>query len=186
MINYLKGIVTDIIGNMVTIEVNNIGYQVHVGNPFYYKINSDYKIYVKDIIRDENYLLYGFKTLEDKVLFEKLISVSGVGPKTAISLFSFDDTNKIILAIDNSDYKFLTKFPGIGNKTAQQIILDLKGKIDFATKIESNYNSKIIEVKEALLSLGFKSKEINDVLKNIDNDLSTEELLKLSLQNLVK
>lgn len=184
MYEFIKGVVENIYSNKIIIENNNIGYSITVANPFSYKKGEIYKVFVYQKVREDDISLFGFKTIDEKELFLKLITVSGIGPKTAISLFTMGDISNIYKAIENQDYILLTKFPGIGKKTAQQIILDLKGKISFENI--SNETSIYSDVLDALLSLGFKNTEIKKALSKLEKDLDTESALKQSLKLLTK
>lgn len=131
MYEYLKGIVTFINPYYIVVENQGIGYQIALGNPYRYssKLNQEIMIYLHQVIREDTHSLYGFGTLEEKQLFLKLVSVSGIGPKSALAIMASDDHAGLIQAMETGDVTYLTKFPGVGKKTAQQMILDLKGKL---------------------------------------------------------
>lgn len=129
MYEYLNGVVTVVKPTYLVLEVNGIGYKLLVGNPYAYQVEQSTKIYVEQVIRDTEQVLYGFIDEAEKNLFDQLTSVAGIGPKSALAILAANDQNGLTLAIANGDVKFLTKFPGVGKKTAQQIILDLKDKI---------------------------------------------------------
>lgn len=181
MYTYLKGIITEIEPTFVALEINSIGYLIITPNSFRYRIGEETKIYIHHYLREDMDNLYGFASKLERDLFIDLISVSGIGPKSALAILSLGNPEKILLAIDNSDVKFLTQFPGIGPKSAQQIILDLKGKL--AKDITVN---KEDEVSEALRALGYSVKEINKAVKNLDVNLSVEERIKKALGVLIK
>lgn len=168
----------------VVIDNNGIGYQIIVANPFKYHVNDIVTVYTYHYVREDIFNLYGFMTEEAKELFIRLISVNGVGPKTALSIMATDNIGEVITAIETGDVKLLTKFPGIGNKTAQQIILDLKGKL----VIEEDYNltNNLRDAEEALLALGYKKADVKRVLKNMDQTLKVEEIIKQALKNILK
>lgn len=182
MFDYIRGIITDINSSYVVIENNNIGYIIHTPSPFDFKVDEKLVVYIYTHIREDVFDLYGFKTKEERNLFIKLISVKGIGPKGALAILARGDIEGLKKAIDESDAKYLQKYPGIGPKASGQIILDLKGKLEQAKVIDP----KIDSVKEALRSLGYSNME----LKKIDNfleenkDLSIEQLVKLSLKRL--
>ncbi len=182
MYAYLKGIITEIEPTYVTLENNNIGYLIISPNPFSYRLNEEVTVYIHHYLRDDIDNLYGFHTKLERSLFIDLISVSGIGPKSALAILSLGEPEKILAAIEMSDVKFLTKFPGIGPKSAQQIILDLKGKL---VKDET-ISKKDDEVSEALKALGYSSKEISKAVKNLDESLSIEERVKKALGALMK
>lgn len=185
MYNYLKGTVTEIHPNQITMEVNQVGFQVFTPNPYEFHVNEEDKVYVHHYVREDAIFLYGFKTKEAKDLFIKLLSVKGIGPKSAIAILATGNVQDVIAAIEIGNVKFLSKFPGIGPKASQQIILDLKGKLNFdAERIV--VNSNISEVEEALQSLGYKTSEIRKAIKNLDNKKPTDQLLKDALGQMLK
>ncbi len=182
MYAYIKGTVTKIHPSEIELENNNIGYLIKMPNPYVFKLYDDVIVYVYQKVNDDVIELYGFKTLEEKLLFLKLISVNGIGPKSALSILATGDVNGIISAIDLGNAKYLTKFPGIGTKASQQIILDLQGKINFN---QSSSNSTT-ELEEALISLGYKKKDIDKVCSKLDMSLKIEDLIKEALKLLTR
>lgn len=184
MYNYIYGKVVESKSNYIIVDVNNIGYQIFVANPFSFEINSEYKIYLYNYIREDEYSLYGFKSEEEKDLFMKLIGVKGLGPKMAMPMLATGSVSGIADAIDRENILYLTKFPKIGEKIARQIILDLKGKLEF-DKSNSNDDS-LNELIEALEALGYKRQDIKKVLPNISSDLKIEEQIKEALKLLLK
>ena len=185
MYSYLKGTVTEIKSNGITMDVNGVGYDVRTPNPYDYKMDEELKVYIHHYVREDAIHLYGFKTIEGKSLFIKLLSVKGIGPKSAIAILASGNVVDVIGAIDRGDAKFLTKFPGIGPKASQQIILDLKGKIDLNQDTLAK-STNITDVEEALKSLGYKVKEITKAVKGLDGNKSTDVLLKEALAQMLK
>ena len=185
MINYIKGIITIVEPNYVVIECNNIGYTVFVSNPYSFELNKEAIIYTYNHVKEDEYSLYGFKTLDEKALFLKLINVKGLGPKMAMPMFATGSVNGIVDAIDRENILYLTKFPKIGDKLAKQIILDLKGKINNEFEGSSN-GSNTEELVEVLLSLGYKQADIKRILKDIDDSKSIEEQVKEALRLLLR
>lgn len=182
MYSYIIGIVKLYENNCIVIENNNIGYLINVSNPYSYKINDEVKVFLYNHIKEDENSLYGFKTLEEKDLFIKLINVKGIGPKMAIPLVA-GDINNTYNAINNGDVKYLIKFPKIGEKVAKQIILDLKGKLTMNSEEDSSNSKELIEVLE---SLGYKNIDIKKILDKIDNNLSIERQVKEALKLLGK
>src|SRR5690625_5202067 len=131
MIAYIKGNLTYILDESVIVDVQGVGYEIICANPFVFQasLNKEIKIYTYHHVRDDAQLLYGFKSEDEKYLFTKLISVSGIGPKGALAIQGSVDVAEFVAAVEREDDKFLTSFPGVGKKTARQIILDLKGKL---------------------------------------------------------
>ena len=126
---YIKGTVVEQYGSYIVLDKDNIGYLINVANPYSFELNKEYKVFIYQQIREDENSLYGFKTLEEKDLFLKLISVKGIGPKMALPILATGSINGIVDAIERENILYLKKFPKIGEKAARQIILDLKGKI---------------------------------------------------------
>jgi Holliday junction DNA helicase RuvA len=185
MYSYLKGNITEIYPSSITLENNDIGYKVITPNPYEFTLNESYKIYIHHYVREDLIQLFGFKTFDEKNLFIKLLSVKGIGPKSAIAILASGNVNDVIGAIEIGNVKFLSKFPGIGPKASQQIVLDLKGKLDLSENIKAKSNA-ITEVEEALKSLGYKSREITKVIKDLNPQGKTETLLKTALSKMLK
>ncbi|GKS54246.1 Holliday junction DNA helicase RuvA [Enterococcus sp. DIV0765f] len=199
MYEYLRGMVTFISPYYIVVETQGVGYQIALGNPYRYssKLDKEVKIYVHQVIREDAHLLYGFDSLEEKQLFLRLVSVSGIGPKSALAIMASDDHSGLIQAVETGDVTYLTKFPGVGKKTAQQMILDLKGKfgelssdMPFSLFDEATVQdaSALSEAMEALSALGYSEREIKRVekqLKEIDNQ-TTDEYLRQALKLMMK
>ena len=183
MYSYIIGYVTGYDKNCIILENNNIGYLINVSNPYNFKINEEVKVYLYNHIKEDENSLYGFKTLEEKDLFLKLINVKGIGPKMALPLFSGNNIKGIYDAINSDNITYLTRFPKIGERVAKQIILDLKGKLTTQTDL-FQYDSK--ELIEVLESLGYKLNDIKKIISKVDNELSLEDQIKEALKLLGK
>src|SRR5699024_860709 len=166
MIAFIRGLLYQVTDDHVIVDVNGVGYKIECANPYAFegKINEEVFIYTYHHVREDNQTLYGFKTEEEKYLFEKLISVSGIGPKSGLNIQGKVHINDFISAIEREDEKYLMSFPGIGKKTSRQIILDLKGKLtDLLSYTETGniggvdqlQSNEIEETKEALKALGY-------------------------------
>lgn len=203
MYEYINGKVTFINPYYIVVETHGIGYQISVGNPYRYSGKTDQiiKIYLHQVIREDAHLLYGFADLEEKQLFLKLISVSGIGPKSGLAIMASDDHGGLIHAIESEDAAYLTKFPGVGKKTAQQMILDLKGKLgeletsDVAVAAMAqttpnvvNMNRALEEALEALRALGYSDKEIKRIEPKLEalGVLPTDDYLRNALKFMMK
>lgn len=184
MYAYIKGTVTLIKPNYIVVDNHEIGYLILSPTPYDYKLNEQVMVYTHHYVRDDINVLYGFKSLDSKELFLRLISVSGIGPKSAMSILANDRIDEIVIAIENADVKYLTKFPGIGPKSAQQIILDLKGKL-VSDEIELVSNEES-DVAQALAALGYSKTEIKKVIKKIDPTQHVEQMIKDALKLLMK
>lgn len=185
MYSYLIGTITEINPNNVTVDVGGVGYAVFTPNPYEFKLETIDKVHIYHHVREDIDALYGFKTKDGKHLFMKLLSVKGIGPKSAMAILATGNVSDVIAAIDRSDAKFLAKFPGIGPKASQQIILDLKGKLNFEESAFAKSTS-VSEVEEALKSLGYKAKEIKKALEKLDGTKTTEQLLRDALSSMLK
>lgn len=185
MYSYLNGKITEIKPNKITVDVNDIGYEVITPNPYEFKIDEVIKVFIYHYVREDTNRLYGFKSYDAKGLFIKLLSVKGIGPKSATAILASGNVDDVVGAIEIGDAKFLSKFPGIGPKASQQIILDLKGKIDLTEEARSS-STNIKEVEEALKSLGYRTKEIIKAVKGLDGSKPTNELLKEALARMLK
>ena len=184
MYNYLDGKIEYQESSYIVIDVNGVGYTVYVPNPFSYNIGERYRLYTYNHVREDEYSLYGFKSLEEKELFMKLINVKGMGPKVASGIFATGSIKGIVDAINKENILYLTKFPKIGDKLARQIVLDLKGKLFVEGNIEEEGNMD--ELISVLENLGYKSAEIKKVVGQIDSSLSLEEQVKEALKLLLK
>ena len=183
MYSYMIGIVVGYDKNCIILENNKIGYLINVANPYSYKLNEEIKVYLYNHIKEDENSLYGFKSMEEKDLFLKLINVKGIGPKMAMPIFAGGNIKGVYDAINSDNVTYLTRFPKIGDKVAKQIILDLKGKLTTQTDL-FQYDSK--ELIEVLESLGYKSGDIKKVISKVDNELSLEEQIKEALKLLGK
>jgi len=184
MYSYIKGTIIEIMPGYVVIDNGGIGYKINTANPYYFKENSEYKIYTYEHIREDEHSLYGFVTIEEKNLFLKLIEVKGVGPKMALPILATGSIPGIIDAINRENILYLKKFPKIGEKVAKQIILDLKGKVH--TDIEYKNEDTNDDVVEALKALGYKSSDIINVIPKIDKTNTIENQIKEALKLLLK
>ena len=182
MFGYIIGKVKMITSNHIILENNHIGYIIYVANPYSYEEDNDYTVYVYNHIKEDENSLYGFKTLEEKNLFLKLINVKGLGPKTGLPMFATGSVSGIIDAIERENILYLTKFPKVGEKLARQIILDLKGKLDTSNKTVTT-NEELISVLE---NLGYKQADIKRILPQVSEDLTIEEQIKEALKLMLK
>lgn len=185
MYAYIKGLIRDRSAQSVVLDCHNVGYDIITPHPYDFKINEDVLLYVYHHVREDAIQLFGFRAKDDKALFIKLLSVKGIGPKSALAILASGHTNDVIHAIEVGNAKFLTNFPGIGPKASQQIILDLKGKL-ITDEETLAHSSSINEVEDALKSLGYKASEIKKVLKKLDGSKTTEVLIREALGYMIK
>ena len=190
MYSYFKGQVTEIHATHIIFEVNQVGYRIKVPNPYQFELNIPLTtIYLHYHIREDAHELFGFISYEERDMFENLINVKGLGPKGALAILASSTPLEIINALNNTNTKFFNQFPGIGPKLSQQIILDLKGKINFDDNLKNTQvNEKINNIIIALKSLGYNNQEIKIATKdlNITNETSLSDAVKETLKRLKK
>ena len=205
MLAYIKGTLEMKMTGYVVIDVGGLGYKIYmsdVGIENIGKIGDTVKVHTYYKVREDDISIFGFNTLEELKMFELLISVSGVGAKTALAMLAVCEPTEFALAIVSEDVKTLTTIPGIGPKSAKRIILELKDKIKTSQEAEAikaqienkdktqtiiqkaiMENSRIEEATTALQVLGYNKKEIEKAFEKIDvKDLKTEELIKKALK----
>ncbi|WP_186576292.1 Holliday junction branch migration protein RuvA [Aquibacillus kalidii] len=176
MIAYIKGMLESVTETATIVEANGVGYEILCPNPFAFqdKIGEQVKIFTYHYVREDIQVLYGFKKTDEKILFSKILNVSGIGPKGALSVLATTSVQDFVIAIEEENEKFLTGFPGVGKKTARQMILDLKGKLPFDYSITASnvpegkgmskeLQEALEEAMEALRSLGYSDKEIKAI-----------------------
>lgn len=174
---------------MITLETNNIGYRIHFSQQHKLAINDQVVIHTFLNVREDEISLFGFLSLDDLNLFRRLISVKGVGPKIALNMFLQSDSERIVSAIEAEEVNYLKSLPGIGAKTASQIVLDLKGKLVLSTTTKERYSEALQEALSGLKNLGYKQSEINTIEKQLAakaSGQSAEQLVRLGLQLIMK
>ncbi len=193
MISYISGkILTSTLGKVSYVDILTsvgIAYRVFVTSRFNLpNEGEDVSVYTSFQVREESQTLYGFVTQEERDFFEKLLTVSSIGPRTALSILSTYSMERVIEIVQDSDSKLLSKAPGLGLKGSQKVILELRGKIDFDKESEVDVtDAKIKELKEALKTLGYKGEDLENSVKRAGellkgNDLEIEDLIKKVLQ----
>ena len=182
MFDYFKGFITKQIANYIVVDVNGVGYKKLTPNPYKFKEGIETKVYVYNIVREDENSLYGFMSEDERDLFLRLIDVKGLGPKMAITILASCSLNGLIDAIDRENILYLKKIPKVGEKLARQIILDLKGKLTLS-EVE---NTTTDELTLALEALGYKSTDIKNVVSKVDNTLTIENQIKEALKLLLK
>ncbi len=191
MLDYVKGKVTELNPANIVVEVNGVGYFINISLNTYSKLSEqkEVKIYIHEVIREDVYDLYGFYSKEERDIYRKLISVSGVGPSTARVMLSSLDVSEIYNAIASGDVNTIKSVKGIGLKTAQRVIVDLKDKIkDVEENIEIfalKDNTIQEEALSALIMLGFNKKQAEKAVSKIlktNKDFNVEETIKAALK----
>jgi len=197
MIGFLRGKVAYIFPDYCFLDVHDVGYRVFVSHQTrnHIGIGEEVMLHIHTHVREDAILLYGFFSQEEYDLFQHLIGISGIGPKVAQGILSAITANEFYRLIHQKDVKAITKLPGIGKKTAERIILELKDKLaptmfddisstDQTAGLAGDIGDKISEATEALLSLGFGQSEIQSVLKKKTEWASTEEIIRYALAEL--
>ncbi|MBD5520578.1 MAG: Holliday junction branch migration protein RuvA [Lachnospiraceae bacterium] len=201
MYAYLKGTIEEITEDNLILEVNQIGYNIKISARtanLLDRTSGLVKIYTYTLVREDAFSLYGFLTRDDLEIFKKLITVNGIGPKGGLAILSIMSADELRFAILSGDSKAISKAPGIGAKTAERVILDLKDKVslqdalspkeDIATASLSGSAStdEKNEAIEALVALGYSASDALRAVKqvNLAEDASVEEILKASLKYL--
>lgn len=190
MIATLIGTVSEKQGELVVLSVGGIGYGLFMPQEDFINLNvgGEAKVYVYEHIREQSYDLFGFKSLDTKVLFERLLTVNGVGPRMALAILSVGNIVDVRQAIAEGNVKLLQAANGVGKKVAERIVVDLKDKVglssssDATTFLTSPVANRFDEAQEALVSLGFTAQDAASVLAGIDSKLSTEERVKMALK----
>ena len=188
MIGSLNGKVDLLQRPNAIIDVNGVGYKVLVADSVYKKltVGDKLKIFTYTYVREDALDLFGFLEIEDLKLFESLITVSGIGPKTALNIFSFGERKDIIEAIVKGDALFFTSVPRLGTKNAQKIIIELKNKMggDGIVDLSGKDLIENIEAVEALKNFGFSANEAQKALRGLSSGLSTEDKIEQALKSL--
>lgn len=190
MIGFLRGTVFSLERGSLLLDVCGVGYRVIFSNFEKIHIGEEIFIYTYQHVREDDISLFGFLEKEDYNLFLQLITVKGIGPKTACSILASASSLAILTAIENGDAAFMKKLPGIGAKAASQIILDLKGKlidVDNNKAKSAQNNRELEEAISALKSLGYKAGEIENILPKLtQQESSTQDYLRLALSLLAR
>ena len=190
MISHIKGILEEKFDNSVIVDVAGVGYEITISAPDFEAVNlgDNVKFYTYQKVSENDVALFGFLSLAAKKLFELLISVNGVGPKAAISILSLASPEEVRNAIANADSAFVSKAAGVGKKSAERVIVDLRDKVG----IPSHYGATVANVPgvkpendealDALIALGFPLKEATSALENVDRALPVDERIRLALK----
>ncbi len=189
MIRFIRGTVYSFGIDYVIIDCNGVGYYINFMHQELITLGQNITIFTYQQFREDAQTLYGFLDQKELDLFEKLISVKGLGPKTAMTMLGHRNYNDLINAIENGEIDYLTKIPSLGAKTSKQIILDLKGKLVVDDNSSGGKNNeRLDEAVLALKALGYKTYEINGILPDLRkmNDLSVDEYLKEGLKLLLQ
>jgi len=188
MFGHITGKIFDLKGTKAVVKAGGIGFIIHSTPSYLAKLKTgmEASFWTHTAVRENSLDLYGFETEEELRVFELLITVSGVGPKSGLAILSVAGVRSIEDAVGSGDTSSLTKISGIGRKTAEKIVLELNGKLITTRKGESK-SSEDVDVFDALKSLGYREKDIQEIIKNMPKDLTgTNEKIKHALKNVGK
>ena len=196
MIVKLAGKLLDKQAPCALIDVNGVGYEINVSLMTFVdlpSVGSDVEMHTHLVVREDSHTLYGFLTVHERSLFKDLIKVNGVGPKMALGMLSGMTVDEFARAILNRDVSSLVKLPGVGKKTAERLVIEMKDAIDGvglsgATENTITKSDIRLEAESGLLSLGYKAQDITKILNNLDykNASSSEDIIKMALQSIAK
>lgn len=200
MIDFLKGPVVHLEQEYVVLEVQGVGYRVFCPNPYAFaKQEGPVTVYIHHHVREDAILLFGFPTREEQKLFRKLIEVSGIGPRVALGILTGGTPDHVISAIYQENITFLTKLPGIGKKTAQRMILDLKDKLDglgtasfqtglFAVEEQNTESGETSwqEARDGLKALGYTESELDRVWLSLKKEGAETESVDVLMKKALK
>ncbi len=183
MIGFLKGVVQDINGQKIIISTaSGVGYEVFTSMNLLGNVQEGKSVgvYIHTIVREQEISLYGFLEKEEKIVFEKLIGISGIGPKIGMQIIA-GPVDLFFTAVENGDIGTITQTPGIGKKMAQKIIVELQGKLDLTPTASTNISRPKAEATDALVNLGYDRNIVQDILSSASPSADTETLVKFFL-----
>lgn len=191
MISYLNGKILNKSQNYVIIKVGDIGYQVFVNSAMFadLEIGQDVEVYTHQYVREDSLDLYGFKSMEDLEMFELLLSISGIGPKSALGVLAVSNVEDVKESIARGDSSLLTKVSGIGRKTAERVVLELREKIGNLKletgDLKSGTGSASGDEIDALMALGYSMTQARDALRAVDSKIKDSgERIKQALKKM--
>lgn len=200
MYEYIIGTVKEVNPSFLVLDNHQIGYHIYLANPFRLssKLNKETTIYLYQSVTQDDIRLYGFINREEKELFLKLIGVSGIGPKSGLAILAAEDHIGFVQAVEQSDTKYLQNFPGVGKKTASQIVLDLQGKLSdlspevlevfgSADKKSNEKNKELEEAIEALEVLGYSKRAVKKIIPKLEelDQASADDYIREALKYLI-
>ena len=189
MIGRLTGELVEKTPPKILVDVNGVGYEVDVPMSTFCElpaVGARIVLHTHMVVREDAQLLYGFKSLEERAAFRELIKISGVGPRIALAVLSGMQPGDLVAAIEAGDAAVLTRIPGIGKKTAERLVLELKGKLvgaGFATSLPPQAVNQA-DITSALVALGYSEREAQKAVKTLPQDVSVSEGIRLALKSL--
>ena len=195
MIGYLNGIVKFTFEDNCIVDVHGVGYRVYVNSRTLESLSKgqEIELFIHTAVREDSVTLYGFRSQTDYELFAKLITVSGIGARTALNILAKISSKDLAMAIYQKNVNALTNLPGIGKKSAQRLILELKDKISADSVVDDEASewaptddktNPLEEASEALSALGYTNSEIAEVFQKVKKSMTTEEIVKFALKKL--
>lgn len=192
MISRLRGIVLEKNPPSVVVDVHGVGYEAQVSMQTFYtlpEIGEEVQLYTQLVVREDAHLLFGFSSKEERETFQALVKVSGIGAKIALGILSALTSDELASAVANEDIKRLTAAPGIGKKTAERMVLELRGKLVSSTQpdgaIAIAENSQHDDIIHTLIALGYNDKEARQACKNLPEGTDVSEGVRLALKNML-
>ena len=192
MIGRLKGILVEKNPPQAVIDVNGVGYEVDVSMQTFYRLPATgeaVQLYTQLVVREDAHLLFGFATADERATFRQLVKVSGIGAKTALGILSVMSADELAQAVAEEDVKRLSSAPGIGKKTAERMVLELRGKLvstvsDGPTALSAADETD--DIVSTLLALGYSEREAKAAVKGLPKGTDVGEGVRLALKNLLK
>ena len=191
MIARLNGLLIEKAPPLIVVECAGVGYEVEVPMSTFYNlpdVGTQVTLLTHMVVREDAQLLYGFGSVQEKSTFRQLLKVNGIGAKSALSILSGVSIDDLVEAIGSQEVAVLTRIPGVGKKTAERLLLELKGKFEATglSSITGHAKSATQDVLNALLALGYNEREATASVKLLDKDISVSEGIKQALKALVK
>ena len=187
MIGRIQGKILEKIPPYILVDCNGVGYEIEVPMTTFYdlpEVGSEVELLTHFLVREDAQLLFGFATDQERIIFRKLLKVNGIGAKASLSILSGMTVNELTHSIQTKDVNSLTKIPGVGKKTAERLILELKDKFsdtEFAAS-KNQGSSELSDIQNALLALGYNQKDILTVTKDLDANVTVNDGIKQALK----
>ena len=187
MIGRIQGKILEKVPPHILVDCNGVGYEIEVPMTTFYdlpEVGNEVVLLTHFLVREDAQLLFGFATDQERIIFRKLLKVNGIGAKASLSILGGMTVNELTHSIQTQDVNSLTKIPGIGKKTAERLILELKDKFsdtEFATS-KNQGSSELSDIQNALLALGYNQKDILTVTKDLDANVTVNDGIKQALK----
>ncbi|MCF7520924.1 Holliday junction branch migration protein RuvA [Neisseria sp. ZJ106] len=194
MIGRLSGKLVEKMPPQVVVDVGGVGYEVEVSMQTFYRLpplQEQVQLYIQQVVREDAHLLFGFADAAERATFRQLVKVSGIGAKTALGILSAMTAEELAQAVAQEDVKRLSSAPGIGKKTAERMVLELRGKLVSAEVSDGLFapaaaGGNLDDVVTALLGLGYNEREAKAAVKGLPQDCDVADGIRLALRNLLK